>query len=359
MFYREGGQIKTTYASDQRIFPIAQDRYIVIAFLALLVVLPPAIGSSYLYEVVLFPILALSLCALGLNILTGYCGQLSFGTGGFMAIGAYSAFKLLVIFPWMNVLVVFALAGLITALFGIVIGLPSLRIKGFYLVVTTLALQFFVEWAIGRIPWIHQYGTSSAGGAHSGEMFGVLVMGPAAPADHRYLLMLFIVSVLTLAAKNLVRGRIGRSWMAIRDMDVAAELIGIRPPATKLLAFAISSFYIGVGGAVYAIIYHGFVDPSAFELFAASFPILFMIIIGGLGSILGTYLGVAFMVVVPVLLRNVFPAIGLDIASHIIRHLEFMLFGGLIIFFLAYEPRGLAGLWQITKEKLRLWSFPH
>ncbi|MDP6389594.1 MAG: branched-chain amino acid ABC transporter permease [Alphaproteobacteria bacterium] len=357
MIYREAGQIKTNYASDQQIFPITQDRYIFCTLFVFLVVVPPALGSDYLYEVILFPILALSLAALGLNILTGYCGQLSFGTGGFMAIGAYSAFKLMVIFPWMNVLLVFLLAGMIAAFFGILIGLPSLRVKGFYLLVTTLALQFFVEWAIGRIPWLRAYGPSGEG--LSGEIFGVLVMGPSAPAERKYLLMLLIVTVLTLAAKNLVRGRIGRSWMAIRDMDVAAQLIGIRPFATKLLAFAVSSFYIGVGGAMYAMVYQGYVDPSGFELFAASLPILYMIIIGGLGSILGTYFGVAFMVVVPVILRNVFPAVGIEIASHVIQHIEFMLFGGLIMFILVVEPRGLAGLWQIVKEKLRLWPFPH
>ena len=225
--------------------------------------------------------------------------------------------------------------------------------------VTTLAAQFFVEWAIGRIRWLHDYGPPRTGDAHPGEIFGVLAIGPAAPPERKYLLMLFIVSVLTLVAKNLVRGRIGRSWMAIRDMDIAAELIGIRPLATKLLAFAVSSFYIGLGGAMHAMIYHGYVDPSAFELMAASFPILFMIIIGGLGSILGSYLGVVFMVVVPVILRNAFPAVGIDIPSHIIQHIEFMLFGGLIVFFLIVEPNGLARLWQIAKEKLRRWPFPH
>jgi branched-chain amino acid transport system permease protein len=357
MIYREAGQFKTNYASDLQIFPITQDRRIFCVFFVLLVVAPPAIGSSYLYDVILFPILGLSLCALGLNILTGYCGQPSFGTGGFMAIGAYSAFKLAVIFPWMNILLVFVLAGSIAALFGILVGLSSLRVKGFYLLAATLALQFFVEWAIGRIPWLRAYG--SFGEAPSGEIFGILAMGPEAPAERKYLLMLLIVTVLTLAAKNLVRGRIGRSWMAIRDMDIAAQLIGIRPFATKLFAFAVSSFYIGVGGAMSAMVYQGFVDPSAFELYAASLPVLFMIIIGGLGSILGTYFGVAFMVVMPIVLRNIFPAIGIEIASHVIRHIEFMLFGGLIVLILIVEPRGLAGLWQIVKEKLRLWPFPH
>lgn len=357
MIYREAGQFKTDYAADLRTFPIAQDRAAFAVLFALLAVVPPALGSSYLYEVILFPILGLSLCALGLNILTGYCGQLSFGTGGFMAIGAYAGFKLAVLFPWMNILLVLAIAGCVAALFGVLVGLTSLRVKGYYLLSATLALQFFVEWAIGRLPWLREYG--STGLAPSGEIFGVLAMGPDALAARKYLLMLFIVTVMTLAARNLVRGRIGRSWMAIRDMDIAAELIGIRPFATKLLALAVSAFYIGVGGAMTALIYQGFVDPSAFELFAASLPILFMVIVGGLGCILGTYLGVAFMVIVPVALRNLFPAVGLAVPPHVVQHMEFMLFGGLIVFLLIYEPRGLAGLWQIAKEKLRRWPFSH
>ena len=359
MIYREAGQIKTTYASDQQIFPITQDRYIFFGLFALMVVVPPAIGSSYLFEVILFPLLALGLCALGLNILTGYCGLISLGTGGFMAVGAYSAFKLMMIFPELNILIVFLIAGLITAAFGVLIGLPSLRIKGFYLAVTTLAAQFFVEWAINRIDWLSEYSPSHTIGAPPREIFGILVMGPEAPAEVKYLLMLFIVTVLTLLAKNLVRGRIGRSWMAIRDMDIAAELIGIRPLATKLLAFAISSFYIGIGGAMFVMFYLENVDPEAFEILSTSFPVLFMIIIGGLGSILGAYLGAAFVILIPVVLRNAFPALGIDIASHVVQTIEIMLFGGLIVFFLIVEPRGLARLWQIAKEKLRLWPFPH
>ena len=357
MIYREAGQFKTTYAADARIFPVAQDRIVFCVLFALLVVVPPAIGSSYLYDVILFPILGLALCALGLNILTGYCGQLSFGTGGFMAIGAYAAFKLAALFPWMNILLIFGMAGLIAAFFGVLVGLSSLRVKGFYLLSATLALQFFVEWAIARMSWLRSHGTTGEGPRD--EIFAILAMGPNAPVERKYFLMLLIVTVMTLAAKNLIRGRIGRSWMATRDMDIAAQLIGIRPFATKLFAFAVSSFYIGVGGAMNAIVYQGFVDPSAFELFAASFPVLFMIIIGGLGSILGTYFGVAFMVIVPVALRNLFLAVGLEIPPHILQHAEFMLFGGLIVLILIYEPRGLAGLWHIANEKLRRWPFAH
>ena len=359
MLYRETGQYKASYAEDQQIFPIAQDRYLFWAFMAFLLIVPTCFGSDYVFQVLLFPVMCLGLCALGLNILTGYAGQISLGTGGFMAIGAYSFFKITTSFPELNVLVVFVLAGLISAIFGIIIGLPSLRIKGFYLAVTTLAAQFFVEWSINRIDWLSNYSPSHTIGAPPREMFGILVMGPGAPNWAKYLLILFIVSVLTLCAKNLVRGRIGRSWMAIRDMDVAAELIGIRPLATKLSAFAIGSFYIGVAGAMYVMFYLENVDPEAFEIFTTSFPVLFMIMIGGLGSILGSYLGAAFIVLLPVFLRNFFPLMQVDIPSHVIQHIEYMLFGGLIVFFLIVEPAGLARLWQVLKEKLRQWPFPY
>ena len=324
-----------------------------------LLVVPTFFGSDYVFQVILFPVMCLGVCALGLNILTGYAGQISLGTGGFMAIGGYSFFKITTSFPELNVIIVFALAGLISAIFGIIIGLPSLRIKGFYLAVTTLAAQFFVEWCINRIDWLSNYSPSHTIGAPPREMFGVLIMGPGAPNWAKYLLMLFIVFVLTLCAKNLVRGRIGRSWMAIRDMDIAAELIGIRPLATKLSAFAIGSFYIWVGGAMYVMFYLENVDPEAFEIFTTSFPVLFMILIGGLGSILGSYLGAAFIVLMPVFLRNIFPVLHIDIPSYVIQHIEYMLFGGLIVFFLIVEPAGLARLWQILKEKLRQWPFPY
>jgi branched-chain amino acid transport system permease protein len=359
MIYRETGQIKTNYAADQQMFPIAQDRWIIFSFIAALFIIPPLFASEYQYEVILYPILSLGLAALGLNILTGYCGLISLGTGGFMAIGAYSAFKITTIFPDLNIFIVFILAGLITALFGVLIGLPSLRIKGFYLAVTTLAAHFFIEWSINRIDWLSDYSPSHTIGGPPRQMFGIEVMGPNAAPAAKYIIMLTVVVVLGFAAKNLVRGRVGRSWMAIRDMDIAAELIGIRPLTTKLLAFAVSSFYIGVAGALYVLMYLESVDPEAFEILTTSFPVLFMIIIGGLGSIMGSFMGATFIVMIPVFLRNVFPTLGIEIPSHVIQHVEFMLFGGLIVFFLIVEPNGLARLWQIAKEKLRLWPFPH
>jgi branched-chain amino acid transport system permease protein len=314
----------------------------------------PLVGTEYLFRSILIPFLCLSLAAIGLNLLTGYAGQVSLGTGGFMAVGAYAAYNLILRVPEMNMLVAFALAGLIAAGVGILFGLPSLRIKGFYLAVATLASQFFLEWLFARVRWFTNYTSSGSITAPRIELFGFVVDTPA----EKYLFVLAIVAVMALLAKNLVRGRIGRSWMAIRDMDIAAEIIGIRPLRTKLLAFAISSFYCGVAGALWGFVYLGAWEPAAFDV-NRSFQLLFIIIIGGLGSILGSFLGAAFILIVPLMLNQLPGWLGVPMSTALISHLEFMIFGSLIVFFLIVEPHGLARLWAVGKEKLRLWPFPH
>ena len=358
MIYREAGQFKTTYAGDQAIFPILQDRVFVglVALAAFVAV--PLLANEYWLQAILIPFLIYALAAIGLNLLTGYAGLLSLGTGGFMAVGAYSAFKLTTAFPWLNVVLVFVLAGVCAAGVGLLFGIPSHRIKGFYLAVATLAAQFFLIWLFNKVGWFVNYAPSGTATAPPRTMLGVMVTGPQATAPVRYLVALGLVVLFALVAKNLVRGRIGRSWMAIRDRDIAAEIIGVRPLRTKLLAFAISSFYCGVAGAELLFLYLGSVETLAFDI-NLSFLILFMVIIGGLGSILGSFLGAAFIVLVPIFLTNVPNWIGLDMRTDTQKHLELMIFGGLIIFFLIVEPHGLARLWQITKEKLRLWPFPH
>ncbi|MDH3792871.1 MAG: branched-chain amino acid ABC transporter permease, partial [Rhodospirillales bacterium] len=279
MFYREAGQFKASYAADQSIFPIAQDRFGVLVILAVAFVFVPLVANEYWLRSILTPFLIFSLAALGLNILTGYAGQLSLGTAGFMAVGAFAAYNLQIRIPEIPFILDFVLAGLIAAAVGILFGLPSLRIKGFYLAVATLAAQFFLEWLFTRVGWFTNYSSSGVITAPPMVMFGFEFSG----AQSRYLLTLSIVAVLALAAKNMVRSEIGRAWMAVRDMDVAAEVIGIRLLHTKLLAFAVSSFYCGIAGALWAYVYLGTVEPQAFDIFR-SFEILFMIIIGGLGS---------------------------------------------------------------------------
>ena len=358
MIYREAGQFKTTYASDQAIFPILQDRIFVglVALTAFVAV--PLVADEYWLQAILIPFLIYALAALGLNLLTGYAGQLSLGTGGFMAVGAYSAFKLSTAFPPLNIVIVFLLSGLIAALVGVVFGIPSLRIKGFYLAVATLAAQFFLIWLFNKVAWFTNYASSGTITAPTRTILGLTVTGPLASAQARYLVALAFVVVFALIAKNLVRGRVGRSWMAIRDRDIAAEIIGVRPLRTKLLAFAISSFYCGVAGAELVFLYLGSAETLAFDI-GLSFLVLFMVIIGGLGSVLGSFLGAAFIVLVPILLTNAPHAVGLNLPVALQKQIELMVFGGLIIGFLIVEPLGLARLWQITKEKLRLWPFPH
>ncbi len=271
-----------------------------------------------------------------------------------MAVGAYAAYNFAVRLPDLNLIVVFILAGLCTTVVGALFGVPSLRIKGFYLAVTTLAAQFFLDWLFSRVGWFTNYSSSGSVAAPPLVLFGHPIQGPA----QKYLLVLSIVAVLALAAKNLTRGAIGRSWMATRDMDVAAEVIGIRPLYAKLTAFAVSSFYIGVSGALWGFVYLGGWEPLAFDV-NRSFELLFMVIIGGLGSILGSFLGAAFIVILPIALNQLPTRLGIPLSTATISEIELMVFGSLIVFFLIAEPRGLARLWAIGKEKLRLWPFPH
>jgi len=358
VIYREAGQFKSTYASDQAIFPILQDRWVVLLLLLAAFVVPPLVANEYWLQAIMIPFLIYALAAIGLNLLTGYAGQLSLGTGGFMAVGAYAAFKITTAFPALNIVVVFLLSGLVATLVGVLFGIPSLRIKGFYLAVATLAAQFFLLWLFNKVAWFTNYASSGTITAPPRTVFRVMVTGPEAVAPVRYLTALAFVVVFALVAKNLVRGRVGRRWMAIRDRDIAAEIIGIRPLQTKLLAFAISSFYCGLAGAEYVFLYLGSAETQAFDI-NVSFLVLFMVIIGGLGSVLGSFLGAGFIVLIPIFLTNVPHLVGLMLPVALQKQIELMVFGGLIIFFLIAEPHGLARLWQIGKEKLRLWPFPY
>lgn len=354
MFYRENGQFKSSYRADQQIFPIRQDRYAVLALIVLAIVVVPALASNYFLQAILIPFLILSLAAIGLNILVGYCGQISLGSGAFMAVGAYAAWNFGVRIPELPLLIQIVLGGCFATLVGVAFGIPSLRIRGLYLAVATLAAQFFVDWAFLRIAYLTNYSSSGNVSVPALSFFGVPVQTPL----QKYLFVLGFVLVFALLAKNLVRGSLGRQWMAIRDMDVAAEVIGIRPIYAKLSAFAVSSFIIGVAGALWAYIHLGSWEPLAFDL-NRSLQLLFIVIIGGLGSIVGSFFGAAFMVLLPVLLTQVPELFGLRIGVDTASHIEHMVFGALIVLFLIVEPHGLARLWSIAKEKLRLWPFPH
>jgi branched-chain amino acid transport system permease protein len=357
MLYREAGQYKTTYRADHAVFPILQDRFGIALILAAAVIVP-FVTSEFVVNSLLIPVLVFSLAAIGLNILTGYAGLISLGTGGFMGVGAYSCYKLATAFPGVNIIIPILASGLFAAAVGVLFGLPSLRIKGFYLAVATLASQFFLSWCFVRVPWLVNYNVSGAIEVPTRTLFGIPITGPNATATTRYLIVLAVVILMTWIASNLVHGRIGRMWMAVRDMDIAAELIGIRLYRTKLTAFAVSSFYAGVAGAMLVFLWLGASEADSFDI-NGSFLVLFMVIIGGLGSLIGSFMGAFFILGLPIALRAMPATLGVSINSATVEHLQFMIVGALIIFFLVVEPNGLARLWQIGKQKLRVWPFPY
>src|SRR3954464_7764519 len=341
MLYREAGQFKTTYAADVAVFPLREDRAGIVIILLIAFVLIPLTSHDFMLQAVLIPFLVFSLASIGLNILTGYTGLVSLGTGAFMGVGAFACYKLTTYFPNVNIIVLVIASGFFSAAVGALFGLPSLRIKGFYLAVATLAAQFFLSWCFIRVPWLYNYNISASIEVPTRTWFGIPVTGPTATPTTRYLVALSIVVLMTLLASNLIRGRIGRMWMAVRDMDIAAELIGIKLYQTKLLAFAVSSFYCGVAGAMMAFLWLGASEADSFNI-NQSFLILFMVIIGGLGSLVGSFFGAAFIWGLPILLRVLPEYIGLTINSATVEHIQFMVVGALIIFFLIVEPHGLA-----------------
>ena len=389
MLYREAGDFKTSYTTDAQTFPIPFDRYRYYFLIAVAFLIVPLVINDYWANAVLVPFLIFSIAALGLNILTGYCGQVSLGTGGFMAVGAYACYKLMTgldiwlpgegeewvryALPPINIFFSVILAGVITALVGVLFGLPSLRIKGFYLAVATLAAQFFLVWLFNKWSWAYNYSASgqitaptrsvipcdrAAHDAGTATIPCIDVTGPATDPWATYLFCLVFVVALAWIARNLTRGRIGRSWMAIRDMDIAAEIIGVNPLLTKLSAFAVSSFFVGIAGALYFSVFLGAVEVGEAFGIQKSFLVLFMIIIGGLGSIFGSFAGAAFMILLPVFLKNLLVGT-LGWQTDLAAHIEFVIVGALIILFLILEPHGLAALWNLAKQKLRHWPFPY
>ncbi|MCB1398844.1 MAG: branched-chain amino acid ABC transporter permease [Rhodobacteraceae bacterium] len=358
MFYREAGDFKTSYREDSQTFPIRFDRLRYYAVLAVAFGVIPLFINDYWANAVFVPFLIYAIAAIGLNILVGYAGQVSLGTGGFMAVGAYAVYKLMTAFPEVSIFIHVLLAGGITAGVGVLFGLPSLRIKGFYLAVATLAAQFFLVWLFNKVPWFYNYSASGQITAPDRTVFGVFVTGAQTSATAKYMFCLIMVTIVAVIARNLTRGTVGRKWMAIRDMDIAAEIIGVNPLSTKLTAFAVSSFFIGIAGALFFAVYLGAAEVGEAFGIQKSFLILFMVIIGGLGSIFGSFAGAAFLVLLPVLLKNLLVG-QLGWPTDLAAHIELMIVGGLIVVFLIAEPHGLAQLWRVAKEKLRLWPFPH
>ncbi len=358
MLYRTAGQFKTSYQADQALFPVRQDAVLLAVILAFAYVIFPLTASEFTFQTLLIPILIYSLAALGLNILTGFAGQLSLGTAAFMGVGAYACYKMITLMPWMNPILAILFSGVFSAGVGVAFGIPSLRIKGFYLAIATLAAQFFLVWLFEKWAWLYNYNASGAIQVPNLDIFGIYVAGPLASSITQYYVVLGIVTLLTVICINLTRGNLGRTWKATRDMDIAAELIGINLMKSKLTAFAVSSYIVGVAGALFVFMWRGAAEPNLFDI-PLSFQILFIAIIGGLGSVMGNYLGAILIVGLPVLLNLVPETLGIPIKSATVEHLNIMIVGSLIVFFLIVEPHGLAQLWRLIREKLIIWPFPH
>ena len=314
-----------------------------------LLIIPITVKSGYWYSSILIPWLCLALASIGQQIVMGYAGQLALGAAGFMAAGAFACYNLILRVPDIPFFVALALSGLIAAAFGILFGLPSLRVRGIYLMVASLASQFFIVWMIDKFGWFKNYDSSGIITAQD-----IVIMGKSFTSPlEMYLVIVFVVTVLTSLAINMARGSTGRNWMAVRDMDIAAESMGISLLRTKLQAFAISAFYCGVAGALFAFTYLKSLEPVAFDI-KLSFKILFMVILGGLGTISGAFIGAAFILLFPVLLNsignNVFHG---AIDATIISSIEQVVFGVLIIIFMIYEPLGMAKLWDNIRLKFK------
>ncbi|CCD88166.1 putative branched-chain amino acid ABC transporter, permease protein (modular protein) [Bradyrhizobium sp. ORS 285] len=332
--------ITETAATPARLAWLTPNLLGVVLLLLLGYIIVPWIGSDYLMDAVLTPFLALALAAVGLNVLTGYAGQVSLGSAAFLAVGAYAAYNLNLRLPGLPLLADIVLAGGIAAAVGIVFGLPSLRLRGFYLAVSTLAAQFFVQWALTKFGW---FSNDNASGVIDAP---VLRIGSLtfSSATGRYVFSLSIVVIATALTARLLASQTGRNFIAVRDHEVAAKVIGVPLLRTKLLAFGFSSFLIGVAGVLWAFAYLRTVEPAGFNL-DRSFQILFIIIIGGLASLRGAFIGAAFIVVFPLLLSRLGAALlGSVFDSGVLEMSQRIVIGALIIAFLIAEPRGLVAL---------------
>ncbi len=355
MFHRETGVFKTSYASDMALYPLPIARGTIIALLILFVVIVPLVFGEYYLSIINLVLISI-VGAVGLNILVGYTGQISIGHAAFMSVGAYTAANLAVR-AGLPFWITLPAGGLMAALIGAVVGIPSLRIKGLYLAIATLAGQLIIEWIINHVPWISG-GTQASIQVPRPSLFGYDLN----TQGELYFFLLFFTLIAIVAALNLVRSRIGRAFVAIRDQDIAAEIIGIDIYRYKLIAFAISSFYAGVCGVLYTY-YFGIANYEQFQI-GVSIDYLAMIIIGGLGSVLGSILGAAFVALLPLVIRTMMESVSgifFDASemATVVSSMRLVIFGALIIVFLVLEPEGLNRLWRNIRNYFRVWPFSY
>jgi branched-chain amino acid transport system permease protein len=335
----------------RRSVPRAVARGVAIVVVVGLLVSLPLLVTDYVLSAILVPVLALALAGIGQNFITGYAGQLSVGSAAFMSVGAFATYDASSHLHGLPLLASFAFGGFVAGVVGLFFGLPSLRIRGFYLVVSTLAAQFFVVWLFTKVGWFTDY---SASGVITAPKLSVAGFDLSSPGGH-YWLSLIVVAPLTVLGRNLVRGRLGRSWMAVRDMETAAAVVGVRTGRAKLLAFAIGSFYCGVAGALWAFAYLGTVEPHGLDL-DRSFQVLFIVILGGLGSIAGPFVGAAFVILFPVALDRLGSVVvGGSVDAGLLQNVEKIIFGSLVILLLIKQPAGMARLLQIAWIRISRW----
>ncbi len=355
MIHRESGLLKTTYQADMALYPLPIARWAVAGVAALAFLVLPLLLSEYYLSILNLVSVAI-VGALGLNILVGYTGQVSIGHGAFMSVGAYTAANLATRLDapfWISL----PLGGLMAAAVGAVVGIPSLRIKGLYLAIATLAGQLIIEWTINHVTWISG-GVQASIEVPRPRLFGLVI----STQRQMYFFLLVFVVLAIVGVMNLMRTRVGRAFIAIRDQDIAAEIIGINIFRYKLLAFAISSFYAGVTGVLYTY-FLGIANYEQFQI-GVSIDYLAMIIIGGLGSVLGAIFGAIFVTLLPIVIRLSMEAFGgvflaPQTVLNLIPNLRLMMFGALIIFFLIVEPEGLNRLWRNIRNYFRIWPFAY
>jgi len=351
---RPAGVIDARYEQDIAIVRTIPQWVTLGLFLCVLVLLPQLFPSRYFLNVVNI-IMIMTISIHGLNLLTGYAGQISVGHAAFMGVGAYACASYMAI-PGMSFIIALPLSGLTAGLVGVLFGLPSLRLKGFYLAMTTIAAQFIIT------SFFFHYRPDVFGGSGGMSLKPIQLGGIAFDTQEKlYYLIMPAVVCMTYFAQNLVRSRMGRAFVAVRDNDLSAEIMGISLFGYKLRAFFVGCFFAGIAGALY-IVFMRTIRPDQYTLMDSVW-MLGILIIGGMGSILGGILGTVFVKVLDELVLGLTPFLGsilpTEYASRISASLGLVVFGLVVVLFLILEPRGLAHRWEILKERFRNWPFTY
>jgi branched-chain amino acid transport system permease protein len=354
MLYRLAGIRHTSYAADRALWPIPFERWQVAALLALALVAPFLFSDLYVTSYVL-PWLVWSTATLGLNLLMGWAGQIHLGYAAVMAIGAYGTIHLVRVGIPFEVAII--LGGLLSAAIGLIFAFAALRVKGLYLAVSTLAMQYLVDWVISHVSAISG-GSQATLQAPNFRLLGIPIAGTLS----RYYVALGLCVIVTLFMLNVARTSFGRALVAVREKDFAAAVIGVDTFRFKLSAFWCSSFLGGIAGAVLAFCYYRAVTPEQFNL-DVSIQAVAMVIVGGMGSVIGSYLGAALVLLAPIVLNNLVTAVAhswaLPVGQDVLSHIPLILYGGLIVGFLLFEPLGLAKIYDNLRNYFLVWPFRH